>query len=159
MTTPCFVDVPVERPATALFGQLGLGSPNRCDNVFGVEAAAEAPTKLAAVELFGDEKGSGDALRSVLAVATAHNLYLIPQKWCVVLAPPVDHNQAICTIWPQSKRLKVSVWFESIEAFLGVPQDRARAIMGQDIYRYVPIDEVGGFNDDLIRLMAASVKT
>lgn len=121
-------------------------------------AAAEPPGRLAAIEQFADEKGSGDLLRSVLAVATAAGLYLVPHKWCVVLAPPVDHHRAVCAVWPQAGRLKVGVWFESIEAFLGVPQDQAGVIMGQDTYRYVTGDDVTKFNDDLKRLLAANAK-
>jgi hypothetical protein len=53
----------------------------------------------------------------------------------------------------------VGVWFESIEAFLGVPQDEAREIMGPDTYRYVTNDNVAAFNNDLERLMAARSNT
>ena len=122
-------------------------------------ATAEPPTSLAAIEIFADEKGSGDALRSVLAVAAAHGLYLRPHKYCVVLAPPASHKRAICAVWPQAGRLKVGVWHESIEAFLGVSQDMAKEIMGQDTYRDVTNDNVSDFNDDLKRLMAAGEKT
>ena len=52
----------------------------------------------------------------------------------------------------------MGVWHESIETFLGVPQAEARAIMGQETYRYVTSDDVSDFNDDLMRLLAASEK-
>jgi hypothetical protein len=123
-------------------------------------SVATAPDPNGEVFEIAGASGMSDELRMIATRAADLGLYLRPDRYSLLVAPPRDKRVMLFTVWPQSlEGGSFRIW-RSAKAFAdnipGVTEDAARAALGEDGEGMLPRVGVADFLDHLSQLLANS---